>query len=120
MATRRPRASGKSPAPTQRNTPDEPPLPLRARRRRRLHRLGELLLEWNAGRLLEGAHPLAYPQHSDRGLTHMPPIAREVQLKPLGKKILLHLRKRNSISPLEAFSTYGTMRLAAQIHDLRE
>jgi len=50
----------------------------------------------------------------------MPPIAREVQLKPLGKKFLLHLRKRNSISPLEAFSTYGTMRLAAQIHDLRE
>lgn len=47
-------------------------------------------------------------------------IAREVGLKPLGKKILLHLRKRRSISPLEAFSTYGTMRLAAQIHDLRE
>jgi hypothetical protein len=47
-------------------------------------------------------------------------IAREVQLKPLGKKILAHLRKRHSISPLEAMSTYGTMRLAAQIHDLRE
>lgn len=47
-------------------------------------------------------------------------LAKEVSLKPLGKKIYLHLRKRGSISPLEAFSTYGTMRLAAQIHDLRE
>lgn len=45
---------------------------------------------------------------------------REDDLKPLGKKILSHLRRRTSISPLEAFSTYGTMRLAAQIFDLRE
>jgi hypothetical protein len=47
-------------------------------------------------------------------------LARAINLKPLGKKIYLHLQKRGSISPLEAFSTYGTMRLAAQIHDLRE
>lgn len=45
---------------------------------------------------------------------------REDGLKPLGGKILSHLRRRGSISPLEAMSTYGTMRLAAQIYDLRE
>lgn len=45
---------------------------------------------------------------------------REDDLKPLGIKILAHLRRRGSISPLEAFSTYGTMRLAAQVYDLRE
>jgi hypothetical protein len=45
---------------------------------------------------------------------------REDDLKPLGAKVLSHLRRRGSISPLEAFSTYGTMRLAAQIYDLRE
>jgi hypothetical protein len=45
---------------------------------------------------------------------------REDDLKPLGAKILAHLRRRGSISPLEAMSTYGTMRLAAQIYDLRE
>lgn len=47
-------------------------------------------------------------------------ITREVQLKPLGKKILRHLRNRHSISPLEAMHTYGTMRLAACIFDLRK
>lgn len=47
-------------------------------------------------------------------------LARALSLKPLGRKIYLHLQKRGSISPLEAFSTYGTMRLAAQIFDLRE
>lgn len=47
-------------------------------------------------------------------------IARKTQLKLLGAKILKHLRHRRSISPLEALSTYGTMRLAAQIFDLRE
>jgi hypothetical protein len=45
---------------------------------------------------------------------------REDDLKPLGATILKHLRKRRSISPLEAMNTYGTMRLAAQIFDLRE
>jgi hypothetical protein len=47
-------------------------------------------------------------------------INREVQLKPLGKKILRHLRNRRDISPLEAMNTYGTMRLAAHIYDLRQ
>jgi Helix-turn-helix domain len=44
----------------------------------------------------------------------------ENNLKPLGKKVLNYMRTRGAISPLVAFSTYGTMRLAAQIHDLRE
>jgi Helix-turn-helix domain len=44
----------------------------------------------------------------------------EMNLKPLGKKVLNYMRTRGAISPLVAFSTYGTMRLAAQIHDLRE
>jgi hypothetical protein len=44
----------------------------------------------------------------------------ETNLKPLGKKVLNYLRTRGAISPLVAFSTYGTMRLAACIHDLRE
>jgi len=44
----------------------------------------------------------------------------ELRLKPLGKKVLHYMRTRGAISPLVAFSTYGTMRLAACIHDLRE
>lgn len=44
----------------------------------------------------------------------------ELRLKPLGKKVLNYMRTRGAISPLVAFSTFGTMRLAAQIHDLRE
>jgi len=44
----------------------------------------------------------------------------ELRLKPLGKKVLNYMRTRGAISPLVAFSTYGTMRLAACIHDLRE
>ena len=44
----------------------------------------------------------------------------EAHLKPLGKKVLNYMRTRGAISPLVAFSTYGTMRLAACIHDLRE
>ena len=47
-------------------------------------------------------------------------LVREVSLKPLGRKIISHLRNRGSISQLEAFSTYGTFRLSAQIHDLRK
>lgn len=47
-------------------------------------------------------------------------IAHEVQLKPLGKKTLDYMRKRGNLTPLIFFSTYGSMRLAAQIHDLRE
>ena len=44
----------------------------------------------------------------------------EVHLKPMSKDILAYLRKRGAITPLTAFSTYGTMRLAAHIFDLRK
>jgi hypothetical protein len=47
-------------------------------------------------------------------------LMREANLKPLGKKTLQYLRTRGSLSPLVFWSTYGSMRLAAQIHDLRE
>lgn len=47
-------------------------------------------------------------------------IAREVTLKPLGKKTLNYLRNSGTLTPLVAFSLWGTMRLSAQIHDLRE
>ena len=47
-------------------------------------------------------------------------ISREVQLEPLPKKVLHYMRTRGAISPLVAFSTYGTMRLAAAISELRK
>ena len=34
--------------------------------------------------------------------------------------ILKHLKARGSISPVEAFSSYGTLRLAPRIHELRK
>lgn len=50
----------------------------------------------------------------------MATIAAEVSLTPLAKSILLHLRKRGDISPMEAMVAYSTMRLAAAIYELRE
>lgn len=50
----------------------------------------------------------------------MATIAAEVSLTPLAKSILLHLRKRGSVSTLEAWSAYGTMRLAPAIYELRK
>lgn len=47
-------------------------------------------------------------------------MARELQLKPLGKKTLQYLRTRGNLSPLIFWSTYGSHRLAAQIFDLRK
>lgn len=50
------------------------------------------------------------------------PLARatfEADLYPSAKIILKHLKKRNTISPMEALTAYGTMRLAARIFDLR-
>jgi hypothetical protein len=40
-------------------------------------------------------------------------------ITPGARTILKHLRRR-SISPVEAFSNYGTMRLAPRIHELRK
>jgi len=38
---------------------------------------------------------------------------------PVNKTVLKHLKARGSISPMEAIITYGVMRLAPAIHDLR-
>jgi hypothetical protein len=50
----------------------------------------------------------------------MSTIATELSLTPLAKSILLHLRKRGDISPMEAMVAYGTMRLAPAIYELRQ
>lgn len=44
----------------------------------------------------------------------------ELRLSPQAKRILLHLEKHKSITPLEAFGVYGVFRLAARIWELRE
>lgn len=41
-------------------------------------------------------------------------------LKPQAKTILTHMRRRGSISPMQALLTYGIPRLAACVYDLRE
>lgn len=46
-------------------------------------------------------------------------IAREVSLTPTAKLVLRHLRKRGTISPMEALNTYGLPKVAKQIHELR-
>lgn len=50
----------------------------------------------------------------------MTAVAAELRLKPLGKKTLHYLRTRGSLTPLVFWSTYGSMALAQQIHDLRD
>ena len=42
-----------------------------------------------------------------------------LSLKPQTRKVLNHLTKRKSISPLEALHVYGIYRLSACIYDLR-
>ncbi len=49
-----------------------------------------------------------------------PSIADELTLKPQARKILAHLKKGLSISPLEAQTVYGVFRLAASIFELRQ
>jgi hypothetical protein len=44
----------------------------------------------------------------------------KARLYPSAKIILKHLKARQTISPMEALASYGCMRLAARIHDLRE
>jgi hypothetical protein len=41
-------------------------------------------------------------------------------MKPQARKILRHLEKNPSISPLEALGVYGVFRLAAVIFDIRK
>lgn len=52
--------------------------------------------------------------------TTKPTLADTLQLKPSTRTILSHLEKRGTISPMEALTSYGNMRLAAAIHDLRK
>jgi hypothetical protein len=49
-----------------------------------------------------------------------PTLADTINLAPGVRRILSHLEKRGSISPVEAHVSYGDMRLAARIHELRE
>ncbi|MDD5395283.1 MAG: helix-turn-helix domain-containing protein [Thiothrix sp.] len=49
-----------------------------------------------------------------------PTIFGSLKLQPQTRKILAHLNKRGSISPMEALVTYGCFRLAAQIFKLRQ
>jgi hypothetical protein len=50
----------------------------------------------------------------------MASIATEVSLTPAAKTVLLHLRRRGTISPMEALTTYGLPKVAFQIHQLRK
>lgn len=44
----------------------------------------------------------------------------ELRLTPQAKRILLHLEKHKSVTPLEALGVYGIFRLAARIWELRQ
>lgn len=44
----------------------------------------------------------------------------EENLKPLAKKTLHYLRTRGALTPLVFWSTYDSMALAQQIHELRK
>lgn len=50
----------------------------------------------------------------------MPSINTAVGLKPSTRKILAHIQRRGSISPLEAQVSYGIARLAPCVYDLRQ
>jgi hypothetical protein len=45
---------------------------------------------------------------------------RELSVTPQARKVLLHLEKHKSITPLEAFGVYGIFRLAARVWELRK
>lgn len=47
-------------------------------------------------------------------------LADMLNLKPQARKVLNHLTRKGSISPIEALHVYGIMRLAACIYDLRK
>lgn len=44
---------------------------------------------------------------------------RELNVSPQARKVLRHLEKNRSITPLEALGVYGIFRLAARIYELR-
>lgn len=41
-------------------------------------------------------------------------------MTPQAQKVLKHLKRKKSITPLEAIGVYGIYRLAARIHELRQ
>lgn len=53
------------------------------------------------------------------GAARSVPIAQLLKLKPQTRKILNHLSKHGSITPMEALTVYSIYRLSACIHDLR-
>ena len=53
------------------------------------------------------------------GTTRSVPIAKLLKLKPQTRKILNHLSKYGSITPMEALTVYSIYRLSACIYDLR-
>ena len=46
-------------------------------------------------------------------------LASALSLQPQCRKVLAHLEKRGSISPMEALTVYGIYRLSSVIHKLR-
>lgn len=49
-----------------------------------------------------------------------PSLADAINLYPQTRKVLVHLEKHGSISPLEAMGVYKITRLAARINELRK
>lgn len=45
---------------------------------------------------------------------------RELNVSPQARKVLRHLEKNRSITPLEALGVYGIFRLAARVYELRK
>jgi hypothetical protein len=45
---------------------------------------------------------------------------RELQLTPQARRVLRHLEKNQSITPLEALGVYGIFRLAARVLEIRK
>lgn len=43
----------------------------------------------------------------------------ELSVTPQARRVLAHLERRGSISPMEAIITYGITRLAARVYELR-
>ena len=43
----------------------------------------------------------------------------ELSVSPQARRVLAHLERRGSISPMEAIITYGITRLAARVYELR-
>lgn len=44
---------------------------------------------------------------------------RELKVSPQARKVLRHLERHRSITPLEALGVYGIFRLAARVYELR-